>query len=92
MLVDEYQDTNAIQADIITYLAGDHGNVMVVGDDSQSIYSFRGANYENMFDFPKSFFLTDKLCIADSNSCKDRDLNTECKWKAAIIIYNIKVL
>ena len=55
IMVDEYQDTNAIQADIITYLAGDHGNVMVVGDDSQSIYSFRGANYENMFDFPKSF-------------------------------------
>jgi DNA helicase-2/ATP-dependent DNA helicase PcrA len=55
VMVDEYQDTNAIQADIINYLARDHGNVMVVGDDSQSIYSFRGASYKNMFDFPKLF-------------------------------------
>ncbi|MFC1821206.1 ATP-dependent helicase [Thermodesulfobacteriota bacterium] len=55
ILVDEYQDTNGIQADIVKWLAIDHRNIMVVGDDSQSIYSFRGANYKNMFDFPGQF-------------------------------------
>jgi DNA helicase-2/ATP-dependent DNA helicase PcrA len=55
IMVDEYQDTNAIQADIVKWLAEMHRNVMVVGDDSQSIYSFRGANYKNMFHFPQHF-------------------------------------
>jgi len=55
IMVDEYQDTNRIQADIVRWLSQEHGNVMVVGDDAQSIYSFRGANYRNMFDFPKLF-------------------------------------
>jgi len=55
VMVDEYQDTNCIQADIVKWLAHDHQNVMVVGDDSQSIYSFRGANFRNMLDFPKIF-------------------------------------
>lgn len=55
IMVDEYQDTNAIQADIVKWLAHSHRNIMVVGDDSQSIYSFRGANFKNMFDFPRIF-------------------------------------
>ena len=55
VMVDEYQDTNRIQADIIKWLAHEHQNVMAVGDDSQSIYSFRGANFRNMLDFPKIF-------------------------------------
>ena len=55
VMVDEYQDTNTIQADIVKWLVYAHGNIMVVGDDSQSIYSFRGANYRNMFDFPEQF-------------------------------------
>jgi DNA helicase-2/ATP-dependent DNA helicase PcrA len=55
IMVDEYQDTNAIQAQIVELLAHEHRNVMVVGDDSQAIYSFRGANYMNMFDFPVQF-------------------------------------
>jgi len=55
VMVDEYQDTNSIQADIIKWLVADHQNIMVVGDDCQSIYSFRGANYNNMFDFPEQF-------------------------------------
>ena len=55
ILVDEYQDTNGIQAEIVKWLAHEHQNIMVVGDDSQSIYSFRGANYRNMLDFPILF-------------------------------------
>lgn len=55
IMVDEYQDTNTLQGEIIKYMAEGHGNVMVVGDDSQSIYGFRGANYRNIFEFPKLF-------------------------------------
>jgi DNA helicase-2/ATP-dependent DNA helicase PcrA len=55
VLVDEYQDTNIIQADIVDLLASAHKNLMVVGDDSQSIYSFRGANFNNIIDFPKRY-------------------------------------
>jgi len=55
ILVDEYQDTNRLQAKIVRLLAYTHDNVMVVGDDSQSIYSFRGANFENILEFPKIF-------------------------------------
>ena len=55
ILVDEYQDTNKIQSDIIDILASFHRNVMVVGDDSQSIYSFRGANFANIIEFPKRY-------------------------------------
>lgn len=55
IMVDEYQDTNLIQADIIRLLASGHNNIMVVGDDSQSIYSFRGADFYNIMRFPKVF-------------------------------------
>ena len=55
ILVDEYQDTNRIQADIVDLLAERHGNIMVVGDDSQSIYSFRGANFANILTFPERY-------------------------------------
>jgi DNA helicase-2/ATP-dependent DNA helicase PcrA len=51
ILVDEYQDTNAIQGAIVNLLASRHRNVAVVGDDSQSIYSFRGASFENIISF-----------------------------------------
>src|SRR5438874_4314799 len=55
ILVDEYQDTNKIQADLVDLLACDHRNVMVVGDDAQSIYSWRGANFQNILEFPKRY-------------------------------------
>jgi DNA helicase II / ATP-dependent DNA helicase PcrA len=55
ILVDEYQDTNKIQADLVDILALDHKNVMVVGDDAQSIYSWRGANFQNILEFPKRY-------------------------------------
>ncbi len=55
IMVDEYQDTNQIQADIVRKMAAEHNNVMVVGDDSQSIYSFRGADFYNIMRFPEIF-------------------------------------
>ena len=55
ILVDEYQDTNKIQADLVDLLARDHRNVMVVGDDAQSIYSWRGANFQNILEYPKRY-------------------------------------
>jgi DNA helicase II / ATP-dependent DNA helicase PcrA len=55
ILVDEYQDTNKIQADFIDLLARENRNVMVVGDDAQSIYSWRGANFQNILEFPKRY-------------------------------------
>ena len=55
VMVDEYQDTNHLQADIVKALTKVDNNVMVVGDDSQSIYSFRGADFKNIIEFPKLF-------------------------------------
>lgn len=55
IMVDEYQDTNKLQSDIILALGQSRQNIMVVGDDSQSIYSFRGANFKNIMEFPKLF-------------------------------------
>jgi len=55
VMVDEYQDTNYLQAEIVKGLTQRNGNVMVVGDDAQSIYSFRGANFKNIMDFPNLF-------------------------------------
>jgi DNA helicase-2/ATP-dependent DNA helicase PcrA len=55
IMVDEYQDTNKIQAEILYLLASTHKNIMVVGDDSQSIYAFRGANFKNIMNFPDIF-------------------------------------
>src|SRR5947209_4364077 len=55
ILVDEYQDTNKIQADVVDAMASERHNVMVVGDDAQSIYSFRGASFENILTFPLRF-------------------------------------
>jgi len=54
-MVDEYQDTNALQAEITRLLAGAQRNLMVVGDDAQSIYAFRGACFRNLFDFHREF-------------------------------------
>jgi DNA helicase-2/ATP-dependent DNA helicase PcrA len=53
ILVDEYQDTNRLQADIVDAMLGPDRNVMVVGDDAQSIYAFRGADFENILGFPE---------------------------------------
>jgi len=55
ILVDEYQDTNKLQAEVVDGMAAVRRNVMVVGDDAQSIYSFRGASFENIITFPLRF-------------------------------------
>ncbi|HLF19178.1 MAG TPA: ATP-dependent helicase [Bacteroidota bacterium] len=55
IMVDEYQDTNKIQSEIVKLLAFKHQNVMVVGDDAQSIYAFRGSTIKNILEFPKEF-------------------------------------
>ncbi len=55
IMVDEFQDTNSVQYEIVKMLGEKHRRLMVVGDDSQSIYAFRGANYENILRFPEAF-------------------------------------
>jgi len=55
IMVDEYQDTNIVQKEIVEFLSESHRNILIVGDDAQSIYSFRGANYENILRFPQKY-------------------------------------
>jgi DNA helicase-2/ATP-dependent DNA helicase PcrA len=55
IMVDEYQDTNVVQKEIVEFLSEGTENILVVGDDAQSIYSFRGANYENILRFPQKY-------------------------------------
>ncbi len=55
VMVDEYQDTNRLQGEIVDLLGAHHRNLMVVGDDAQSIYSFRGADFSNIMEFPKRY-------------------------------------
>jgi DNA helicase-2/ATP-dependent DNA helicase PcrA len=55
IMVDEYQDTNKLQSEMVTLLTYKHKNIMVVGDDSQAIYAFRGATIKNILEFPELF-------------------------------------
>lgn len=55
VMVDEFQDTNKLQAGLTALFSSVHGNVMAVGDDAQSIYSFRGADHQNIMEFPEDF-------------------------------------
>ena len=75
LMVDEYQDTNKIQAEIIYLLAGTRENVMVVGDDSQSIYAFRGANFENIMRFPEIFPKTRTIQLEENYRSVEPILN-----------------
>ncbi len=63
ILVDEYQDTNLLQARTLRGMCRTHTNISVVGDDAQSIYSFRGANFRNILDFPKQFAGTEVVAL-----------------------------
>lgn len=86
VLVDEYQDTNVLQAELITLLSSVHHNILVVGDDAQSIYSFRAAEIKNILSFPdryaraKTFRLTanyrsspEILAIANETICNNKN-------------------
>ena len=66
IMVDEYQDTNTIQAEILYLLTNVNKNIMVVGDDAQSIYAFRGANFRNIIDFPKMFPATRMVYLEEN--------------------------
>jgi len=63
IMIDEYQDTDRIQSAIAKLLVGNHGNIMVVGDDAQSIYAFRGADFKNIMSFPSVFADTKEIKI-----------------------------
>jgi DNA helicase-2/ATP-dependent DNA helicase PcrA len=63
VLVDEYQDTNVLQARILRALCAGHRNLTVVGDDAQSIYSFRGASFRNILEFPREFDGTTMIAL-----------------------------
>ncbi len=67
LLVDEYQDTNALQGEIVLRLRPRGAGLTVVGDDAQSIYSFRAATVRNILDFPKSFDPPARIVTLDRN-------------------------
>ena len=75
IMIDEYQDTNTLQADIVKLLSCAHNNVMAVGDDSQSIYSFRGANYKNILNFPQIFPNTEIIKLEQNYRSSQNILN-----------------
>ena len=75
MLVDEYQDTNFLQARILQKLASAHNNIMAVGDEAQSIYSFRGATFRNIMDFPDQFPGTRVIKLEENYRSTQRILN-----------------
>ncbi|RJP61094.1 MAG: ATP-dependent helicase [Ignavibacteriales bacterium] len=75
IMIDEYQDTNKLQAEIVKGLARYNNNVMVVGDDSQSIYSFRGANFKNIMNFPLQFEGTTILKLEENYRSTQEILN-----------------
>lgn len=66
IMIDEFQDTNTMQGEIAYYLAAPHGNILVVGDDAQSIYAFRGASHENIMQFPERFPLSRIIKLEDN--------------------------
>jgi ATP-dependent DNA helicase UvrD/PcrA len=66
IMVDEYQDTNKLQAQIVRLMTKKHDNVAVVGDEFQSIYSFRGASHRNMLEFPKLFPATQIIKLEEN--------------------------
>ena len=75
VMVDEYQDTNKLQAELTQLLSSVHQNVMAVGDDAQSIYSFRGADHTNMLDFPDQFAGTKLIKLEENYRSTQNILN-----------------
>ncbi len=77
VMVDEYQDTNLLQAEIVSLLGGGHNNVMAVGDPAQSIYSFRGANFGNIKQF-EEYFPSMKVIKLEENYRSTQKILTAC--------------
>ncbi len=75
VLVDEYQDTNKAQFTLVTLLAGKYGNITVVGDNDQGIYSFRGADISNILNFEKDFPGTKIIKLEQNYRCTQNILN-----------------
>lgn len=75
VLVDEYQDTNKAQFTLVTILASKHGNITVVGDNDQGIYSFRGADISNILNFEKDFPGTKIIKLEQNYRCTGNILN-----------------
>ncbi|MCC5942566.1 MAG: ATP-dependent helicase [Balneolaceae bacterium] len=75
VLVDEYQDTNLLQTELIKLFSSVHKNVMAVGDDAQSIYSFRGADHKNMLRFPSEFEGTSVIKLEENFRSTQRILD-----------------
>ncbi|MCX7613336.1 MAG: DUF3553 domain-containing protein [Caldimicrobium sp.] len=96
IMVDEYQDTNSLQGAIVKYMAETHQNVMVVGDDSQSIYGFRGANFKNIFEFPKLFANTKIIKLEQNYRSTQPILDlanvtiANSKWKYTKNLFTLK--
>lgn len=76
ILVDEYQDTNKMQSDILVRMRKNNRNIMVVGDDAQSIYSFRAATVRNMLDFPVIFSNTHVVALEQNYRSSTSILDT----------------
>ncbi|NNE34327.1 MAG: ATP-dependent helicase, partial [Rhodothermales bacterium] len=75
VLVDEYQDTNKVQAELVRIFSSVHGNTMVVGDDAQSIYRFRGADFRNILNFPRQVAKTKTLKLEHNYRSTQRILD-----------------
>lgn len=75
VMVDEYQDTNSLQAELARYFSSFHKNVMAVGDDAQSIYSFRGADHKNMMRFPELYPGTELIKLEENYRSTQRILD-----------------
>lgn len=96
VLVDEYQDTNKAQFTLITLLASKHGNITVVGDNDQGIYSFRGADISNILNFEKDFPGTRIIKLEQNYRCTGNILkaansvikNNEVKYKKELWTQN----
>ena len=96
VLVDEYQDTNKSQFTLVTLLASKHGNITVVGDNDQGIYSFRGADISNILNFERDFVGTKIIKLEQNYRCTGNILkaanavikNNEVKYKKELWTQN----
>ena len=75
IMVDEYQDTNALQDSIVKKIRKENQNIMVVGDDMQSIYKFRGADVQNILNFPKKYYGCDVIYLTENYRSNQQILN-----------------